>query len=166
MILEFILTNWPTLVLLSSYPIGASIHIIIAYRGIKKEAARTRAEYEGWLKETVLPAFKTEILEGVKALLPDGDGVADAVEARMKQVTASAAGAAARTAQSGIERAISGSIQFGNPMLDGLWALVPPELKRTFFSRVAKQVRLAGPEGLAQMAGPEEPKDGLGPEWH
>jgi hypothetical protein len=73
-----------------------------------------------------------------------GELAADRVTAGIVAKTTSAAGAAARTAQSSIERMIMGSIDFGNPVLNGVWAAAPYQTKAGFVNRLARIIRKMG----------------------
>jgi hypothetical protein len=177
---DFLLANWPTLLLLASYPVGATIHITIAYRTISKEATRSRKEYQAWLEKEVLPKFKASILEGVKELFPeteapDTDALAEqvgtAVANAMTQRLTSAAGVAARKSQSKLEAIIMDlPLESGNPLLDGMFAAIPRDAKRGIAVRMARAIRKGGGvDALLTEEGDPEPESRaskLGPEWH
>lgn len=103
-----------------------------------------------------------------------GNYVQTQIEEAFVQRTSSLAGSVARRSQSEIERLLEGAISFGNPILDGLWAAVPREAKRSFVNRLARVMRQRGamivssqalPEGSGEIvpeleAGPEDPSGG------
>lgn len=70
-VLDWLSANWPVLVLLSSYPIGATIHIVIAYRTIKKESDRARAETLRIIREEVLPVATRQVITETASMLAD-----------------------------------------------------------------------------------------------
>jgi hypothetical protein len=69
------------------------------------------------------------------------------------------AGGAARSADSKATALISGSIDFGNPVANGMWAMLPEANKRSVVSKVASILRKSSAEevGAAAMADPSTP---------
>lgn len=72
------------------------------------------------------------------------DVVTTQVTDSMVAKTTSAAGAVARTAQQKIFNAIDGSLDFGNPIVNGLWTSIPRENKVRFYNVIARTLRRAG----------------------
>jgi hypothetical protein len=97
--------------------------------------------------------------------------VGASVQQEMKTKLTSTAGIAARKAQSSLERIIEGSIDFGNPYLNGLWHAVPVENKRGLYRRLGDAIRKGGlgellDGGDENGENDERRPSGLGPEWH
>lgn len=118
--------------------------------------------------ETILPQLRAELPAAVKAALtevelPTADlepflrspaGVAWAQElgtyvtSSLKQELASRAGVVAHQASSAAEKLLNGAITFDNPMIDGLWAMVPLDTKRMVARKLAAVYRKAAFEGF------------------
>jgi len=173
----------------AAYAIGGGMHIAIDYVHGKRLLAKYWAA-----TDTKIAAIKGDVVAELKAQLPTsalsaeeisagfdkffhsaagqqwstefGEFAAEQIERAIVTRTTSAAGAAARTAQSQIERLISTEISFGNPVMDGLWAMVPLQTKRRVVAHLARIVRKASPltlnegeleateDGLAGVDGP------------
>jgi hypothetical protein len=69
------------------------------------------------------------------------------------------AGGAARSADAKATALISGSIDFGNPVANGMWAMLPEANKRAVISKVASILRRSSAEevGAAAMVDPSTP---------
>lgn len=61
----------------------------------------------------------------------------------MKEQLGSEVGVVARQAQAAGEKLLMGAISFGDPWLDGIWALAPVDKKRTFVRRALKVLQSA-----------------------
>jgi len=171
---------------LVAYAIGGTMHITIAARMLMKEAARSRAEYRRMIELELLPTAEKHILDGVKQIVPEGpaqiaipqeslDQIATAVGKNMELRVSSKAGAAARTAQTSLEKIIRG-ISTGNVYVDGLLNMADADgsLRNKYARAIATAIRKSGldalggpPNGSAEdeNSGGIGP-DNLGPEWH
>jgi hypothetical protein len=56
----------------------------------------------------------------------------------------STAGVAARGAQQELVKLIDGAVTFGNPIMDGLWAMAPRSSKLQLYNRLARVLRKSG----------------------
>lgn len=147
--------------------ISVAAHVTIAWSAIAYHARRAERK---WMRlvneemiphaareasETILPMIEARIPGLVSAAIqmPDfsvigADAAARVVSALESKFTGEA-GAAARAGQSAAEKMLAGSISFGNPMLDGLWAFVPPDMKKKMIGTLYKTVRMGGANGEA-----------------
>ena len=177
--------GWLVSVLLG-YVGGATIHIVIAYRAIRREARRSREEYYRWLNDDLMPKVETRLTERIAErfpAVPSVDAVAEAVGAKLPQwdsladVTAanlerrmdlrikSSAGVVAKQAKNSLEKILM-STQSGNAYVDGVLAAVPIEVKKEWASRIASILRKQGLSALTATDDEEKESpgaDGLDP---
>lgn len=147
-----------------SYAGGAVMHTTIAYRAIKKEAERSRTEYLRLISDELLPRSEERITAAIAAKMPAASAVEIPVEEisaaigqELRQMLSSAAGADARRAQSSLEQIVSASMTTGNPFIDGIVAMIPPDVKRELVRRWARMLRQGGLEAaLAEGGAPPQ----------
>lgn len=164
--------------LLGIVAISVAAHVAIAWTAIAYHTKRAGRKWEAKVRDEFIPnavkAVTDEPLDvgpSLEGWLRSEAGVtwarelaaasAGEVVTGLKQQLSSAAGIAAREGQSAAQKLLAGSISFGNPMLDGLWAMVPPAQKQMVVGRLYKAFRGSGldaPEGGAEQ-GPPAPTD-------
>jgi hypothetical protein len=69
---------------------------------------------------------------------------ADQITSTMTAKASAAAGIMARTAQSKIIQLIDAQVDFGNPIMNGIWMMFPRPQKAAFFNRLAQILRRTG----------------------
>lgn len=88
------------------------------------------------------------------------DTVGETIRARLQSWLEGMAGGQAKRADSKATTLLDGAIRFGNPVLDGIWGMIPPAEKRRFLGRVASLLRQGA---LSEVGGnPEEEASAVG----